>query len=136
MATQTKIYIILAAIAVAIILGIAAWSRIETGRLEKKVRHFESLADAAEARADARELEAAEYKQKITYLESQIAEIRDIARNQDEELKTRNSNTSDARRRVTDARNKRPGAVTDAELCRRLAEVGYPCRNAGTPARP
>jgi hypothetical protein len=77
--------------------------------------------------AATRETETAAYKQKIEYLETQLAEIRDLANHQDEELKSITSNTRRARSDVERARRTRAAAATAAELCAKLAEVGHPC---------
>lgn len=87
MKIQTKIYIAVAAAFLAVIFGNAAWSHIQVSRLEKKVWDARVTADKANAEAARRELEAAEYKKKIEYLESRVAGIQTIVRRQDDGAK-------------------------------------------------
>lgn len=125
--TQTKIYLAIAAAVLAIIIGNSLWARYRTARLEREVWDARAVAELASQTARKRELEAAEYKKKIEYLESQLSDIRLLAAKQDDELKKLNNDTRDARARLGRARGARPAAVTDAELCRKLAEIGHPC---------
>lgn len=133
--TQTKIYLAIAVAVLAIILGNSMWARYQTARLERQVWDAHQRAEAATREARQKEIEAAEYKKKIEYLESQLSDIRVLAKKQDEELEKLNINSRDARVRLGRARRARPTAVTDAELCAKLAELGYqvrtPCVNGG-----
>jgi hypothetical protein len=124
-----KIYIA-AAIAAILILGIlggSAWSNYKIGKLERAVENAMTEAAAKQAAADEKEKEAAGYKAKTEYLESNLSEIRSIARKQNEELENLNSNTNSARADVERARRVRTIAATAEELCERLAELGHPC---------
>lgn len=127
MKIQTKIYIAVAAAFLAVIAGNAAWSGIQVSRLEKEVREARVEADASAKEAARRELEAAEYKQKIEYLESRIAGIRTTARKQDEQLEKNNIDSRDARRALGRARGTRSIDSTADELCQKLARAGHPC---------
>src|SRR5438874_7308583 len=84
MNTQTKIYIGLAIAAIFAlgILGGAALSDYKIHELENAVENAKGDADQKQQLAAAKETEAAQYKQKIEYLEQQLAEIQTIARKQ------------------------------------------------------
>ena len=130
MTTQLKIYIGMGIAVLAITLGVlmsSTWSTYKIGQLETDVQTAKAAAAVSEKSASQKEMEAAEYKQKISYLESQLAEIRTIASKQDEQLKTLNSNTDRARGDVRDARRVRSIAATADELCKKLAELGHGC---------
>ena len=129
MKPQTKIYIGLgiAAIFAIGILGGAAWSGLQIAKLESEVETAKGLADDAGQRAEQKEIEAAEYKQKIEYLEGQLADIQTIARKQDEELEKLNDNSGRARVDVERTNHTRSIAATADELCKKLAELGHGC---------
>jgi DNA-binding helix-hairpin-helix protein with protein kinase domain len=129
MKLQTKIYVGLgiAAIFAVGILGGAAWSNHKIAKLESAVETAKQLAEGSKQLADKRELEAAEFKQKIEYLERQLADIQTIARKQDEELEKLNDNSARARSDVERARRTRSIAATADELCQKLAELGHGC---------
>lgn len=135
MTNQIKIYLAAAALILAVILGGSVWSHFRAVRLERKVADARQQAEAASQTAAKRELEAAEYKQKIEYLESRLAEIQTIAKKQDEELEKLNFNSGRARADVERARRVRSVTATANELCAKLAEVGYqvrtPCVSGG-----
>lgn len=121
--------LILAA-AAAVIVGFAIASTISDLRLRSLEREIETAkqrAEAKEAAAVLSETKAAEYKQKVEYLESEIAGIGRLARRQDEELEKVNVDIGGARRDVERAKRIRPIGTTAAELCRKLAELGHPC---------
>lgn len=124
-----QIKIILAAAAV-LLIGIGIASVISNARarsLEQSVDAANAQAKANEEAAVTAEIQAAEYEQKIAYLETQIAEIGSIARKQDEELKKLGGDVVGARRDVERTRRLRAIDTTNAELCGKLAELGYPC---------
>jgi len=130
MTFQTKTYI---AIGIAVIFAIgiiggATWSNRKIATLESEVEQRRSEADSIQRSALEREIEAAVYKQKIDYLDAQLAEIKNIARKQDEELEKLNTNSRTARRDVDRARRTRAIEATTGELCAKLAELGYACR--------
>ncbi len=125
MNTKTKIYLSLAV--AAIFLGGAVWSNHKIATLENIVEAAKREADNIQQMANKKDLEAAEYKQKIEYLTRQLGEIQLIARKQDEELEKFNRNSSGARGDAMGARRIRSIAATAAELCAKLAEVGHGC---------
>jgi DNA-binding helix-hairpin-helix protein with protein kinase domain len=127
---NTQIKIIIAA-AAALILGFAIVSMISNAKvrsMERAVNAAKQQARASEESAAAAEMQAAGYKQKTEYLETQIAEIGSIARRQDEELEKVSGDVGNARRDVERARKPRAIDANSDELCRKLAELGYPCR--------
>ena len=130
MKTQTKIYIglsILTILAIGMIGG-SAWSGHTVTRLENEVRTAKNAALESQQTAANREIEAAQYKEKIDYLESKLTEIKTIARRQDEELEKLNANSRGARGDVERARRTRSIAATADQLCSKLAELGHECR--------
>ncbi len=129
MTLTQKIYIA-AAIATVFSIGIFggwAWSNYNISKLERAVETAKTEAAAKQAAADEKEKEAAAYRKKIEYLEANLAEIKSIARKQDEELEKLNANSAGARGRVERARRVRAIAATADELCERLEELGHPC---------
>lgn len=129
MTLRTKIYIGLSVAAIFIlgILGGAAWSNYKIARLEKAVEETRLNADQKEQLAVAKELEAAEYKQKIEFLERHLSEIQTTARKQDEKLEKLNVNSGNARRNVERAKRTRTIDTDTGELCAKLAELGHGC---------
>lgn len=129
MTFQTKIYIAIgiAAILLIGIIGGAAWSNRKIASLESEVTKAKSEADGIQRSALSKEIEAAEYKHKIDYLEQQLAEIQIIARKQDEQLKRTNDTSRTARGDLDRARRTRSIEATTAELCAKLAELGHAC---------
>ena len=126
---QTKIYIALAAVAILTfgVFGGAAWSNHRITKLEQAVDITKQNADRSEQAVNAKEIEAAEYKQKIEYLERQLTEIQTIAGKQDEELEKLNVISRSARSDVDRARRTRTIAANADELCQKLAELGHGC---------
>ena len=127
MTLKTKIYLVAAALLVAVFLLSTAWSNFRNARLEKEIAAAKQMAETSEKTAADAERKVGEYKAKIEYLEKDLAEIQQIARRQDEELEKLTADTSAARDRVRDARGIRAVATTAAELCKKLAEIGHPC---------
>ncbi len=129
MKPQAKIYIALAAAAIFAIgiLGGSVLSNHKITKLEQAVDTAKQNADRSSQAAVEKETEAAEYKQKIEYLEQQLTEIKTIARKQDEELEELNAATRGAHDNVDRARRTRSIAATAAELCKKLAELGHGC---------
>ncbi len=125
----TKIYIGLsiAAIFAVGIFGGAVWSNNKIAKLESAIDDAKQKAEGSRQLAEKKEIEAAQYKQKIEYLEQQITEIQTIARKQDEELEKLNVNSSRARDDADRARSTRSIAANADELCQKLAELGHPC---------
>ena len=129
MTLQTKIYIV-SAIAAIFAIGIVSgslWSNHKIAKLENAVETAKDAALSSQQSAIRKETEAAEYKQKIDYLERQLTEIQTTARKQDEELEKLNVNSGRARRDVERSRNTRSINATNAELCAKLAELGHAC---------
>ncbi len=130
MTLQTKIYIGLAVAAIftAVILGGAAWSNHKITRLEKTVEEAKATAISSHQSAIRKEIEAAEYKQKIEYLERRLTEIQITKRKQDEKLEKLNVDSRSARRNVERAKRTRTINADAGELCRKLAELGHACK--------
>ena len=129
MTLQTKIYIGLAVAAIFAIgiIGVTAWSNHRISTLDGAVEAAKKKTETAEKLADQREIEAAGYRHKIEFLESQLTEIQTIARKQDEELEKHFTNTRNARADVERAKRIRTIDANAAELCRKLAELGHGC---------
>ena len=130
MKLQTKIYIGLAIATIFAIgiLGGAAWSNHQITKLGRAVETAKAEALSIQKSAAQKEIEAAQYKQKIEYLESQLSEIQTIARKQDEELEKLNDNSAVAHGNVERARHTRTINATADELCQKLAELGHGCQ--------
>ncbi|MEP6789129.1 MAG: hypothetical protein ABJB40_11900 [Acidobacteriota bacterium] len=129
MTAKTKIYIGLSVAVIFAIgmLGGAAWSDHKIAKLERAIETAKQEADSIQRSASQKEAEAREYKQKIEYLEGQLADIQTIARKQDEELEKLNDNSRHARSDVERARRTRSVTATADELCAKLAELGHGC---------
>ncbi len=127
---RTKFYIGLAVSALFTIgiIGSSALSHSKISALEKAVEAARADAIGKQQRAMHKEIEAAAYKQKIDYLEGKFAEIKTIAREQDEQMQKLNNNSRGARGDVERARRTRAITTTAAELCAKLAEIGHACR--------
>jgi uncharacterized protein HemX len=108
---------VLIAVLSAVCLGGYAWSGWRISRLERHAADARARADSFEKAARVKELEAAQYKQKIEHLEGRLVEIKEIAKTQDEELEKLASSVRDARGDVDRARSIRSIAVTADELC-------------------
>src|ERR1043166_916605 len=127
MTFKTKIYIGIAAAIIIAISATAFWQSRKITALEHTVDEAKQTADQKRQAADAKELEAAEYKQKIEYLEQQLSEIQTTARKQDEKLEKLNVNSRNARASVERAKRVRTIPAATVELCEKLAEVGHAC---------
>lgn len=128
MTTNTKLIIAAsAALAVGIVIA-SMYSNARIGSLERNIDTAKQKAKDAQNAANDVEMQSAEYKRKIEYLESQLAGIAGIARRQDEELEKITANTNAARRDVERARGIRTIDTTTDELCRKLAGLGHACR--------
>lgn len=125
---HAKIYI---AAGIALIVAIAlisfGWSSHKIAKLETAVAKARADARDKEKTAATAEIEAAGYKQKIDYLEKNLTAINDIAKKQDEELKSHSRRTDSARGDVERQRRIRSIDATTGELCKRLSELGYGC---------
>ena len=127
MTTRIKIYIAIAAAAFLIIASYSLWSGIQMRRLERQANDAKTIAAEHQKRADELESASRKYEEKIAYLEANLSELQTLARKQDEELKTIEITTGNARRDVERARSIRTAAATADEVCRKLAELGHPC---------
>lgn len=128
MSTNQKIYIAAAAATlVAITLLSYAWSDQRIAKLESQIADAKADAYEKQQIAAAKEREAAEYKQKIEYLETKLTEVKQLSKKQDEELEKRKLNSRTARRNVDTASRTRTITATVDELCRKLAELGHAC---------
>ncbi len=125
--TRTHIAIAAAALILAVLIGSSLWSDRKLSRLEKELDDAKLNADAAGRRSAELELEAAEYKRKIEYLEASLSEVERTAAKQDEEIKLLEKDTNAARRDAGRARGIERVTSTAAELCRKLAGLGHPC---------
>lgn len=126
-----KLYYVAAGVVGLLIVGTIAghlWSSRQIRRLEETVEAAKTQAAQKEIAADNAEKAAAEYKQKIDYLETNLADVRELAEKQDEELQKLTTDTRNARRDVRDARRVRAVSATNEELCAKLTEVGHPCQ--------
>lgn len=127
MTLKIKLYL---AAAVAILIAALAhslWSHFQISRLETRVETQEHAAETKQNYANELEQHSRIYEEKITYLESQLAELGTLARKQDEELKSIETNTRNARGNDERTRRIRTAAATAAEVCRKLADLGHPC---------
>jgi predicted RNase H-like nuclease (RuvC/YqgF family) len=130
MNVKTKIYLAAGAAVALMIIWAAAASFIagrKAARLERSAAEAKAAAARHETAARQAELRAAEYKQKLEYMEESLSALSRIARKQDEELEKLNINVNDARRDVGRARAVRNIESTTADLCTKLAELGHPC---------
>ncbi len=129
MNTQTKIYLLAAAGSLCLITLIVSstWSNRQIAKLENAVGDAKAIAIEQQQAAAVSEINAAQYKQKIDYLEAKLTEIGQLARKQDEHLEILTNNSRTARSDVERARHTRSVTTTHAELCHKLAELGHPC---------
>lgn len=137
MNTHTKIYIglALATLTIAAFIFSSIWTTRKFTKLERELNDAKQAVQTADKLAAQRDIEAAEYKQKLEYLESNLTEIQTIARKQDEELEKLTTDTGRARTTLERTRRIRSIDTTAAELCAKLAEVGHqvrtPCVSGG-----
>lgn len=121
-------YIAIATAAVLIVaLTADRYSSFRQSRLEGTVERTKAEAAETQRRSEELATDAATYREKIEYLEKQIADIGQIARKQDEELKTHSRRSDAARGDLDRVRATRPIDVTTRELCEKLAELGHKC---------
>lgn len=128
MTTQTKILIALSA-ALTLSLAVSAiWSSRKISELERRAEDAAITAEKLEHEAVEAEKRAAEYIQKIEFLEAKAAEIRTETRRQDEKLTKAATNVRDARRNVERTRGTRQTSTDERGLCEELAAVGHGCQ--------
>lgn len=128
MTTKIKIYLGVAGALFLITTGYSLWSSYQLRNLESKAEDAIQRAEIQEQRANELEMSARRFEEKIAYLEANLAELQTLARKQDEELKTIETATGNARRDVERARRVRSAAATAEEVCRKLAELGHGCQ--------
>lgn len=122
-----KVFLVLAVIVTLIIAAVGIRSTLTVNRLEKQVTAAKKNADATEKAAAVKELQAAQYQQKIIFLETNLKEIQDLARKQDEQIQNIAAVNHRARDDVRRARDVRAVQSTSADLCQQLAKVGHGC---------
>jgi len=127
MSTRTKIYICIAIAAIALIAVPAIWQSHKVASLESKIDEAKQTAEQKREAATEKEVEAAEFKQKIDYLERSLANIQTLTRKQDEELEKFITNSRLARGSVERAKRTRTTPANTVELCAKLAELGHAC---------
>ena len=128
MTTKIKIYIACAVAAFLIVTGYSAWSNYQIRKLETAAASAKQKAEVQEQRANELEMRSRKYEEKIAYLESNLAELKTLAKKQDEELKNIETTTGRARADVERARRISSAAATAGEVCRKLAELGHGCQ--------
>lgn len=128
---STKLFL---AAAAALALGAALASIVSNARIRSMERTIEAAkqrAGEADEAAAASEIKAAEYEKKIEYLDSEISGMSRLARRQDEELEKLDIGLGMARRDAERKKRVRAIGTTADELCRKLEELGHPCRQPG-----
>lgn len=129
MISKNTIYLAAAAIGIFLVcftIG-SLWSSYKMRERERAVEDAKEHAETVERAAASQERNAAEYKAKIEYLETQLAEISATARRQDEELQMLENDSNTARSDVDRARRVRSVTATADELCKKLEELGHGC---------
>ena len=127
MILKTKVYLAIAITFVLILTCYSLWLNYKIRKLESKAERAIQQADVQEQRANELEASSRKYEEKIAYLETNLAELRTLAGKQDEELKSIETDTGNARRDVERARRVRSAAANAEDVCRKLAELGHPC---------
>lgn len=129
MISKNTIYLAAATLSIFLICFTTAslWSSHKVTKMERVVADAKDHAETLERDAATQEQKAAEYKAKIEYMETQLAEISATARRQDEELQMLENNTNTARDNVARARRVRSVTATADQLCTKLEELGHPC---------
>jgi len=127
MTLRTKIYIGIAIAAIALISIPALWQSHKIAALERTVDETKQEANQKRESAAQKEIEAAEYKQKIEYLERQLTNIQTQTRKQDEKVERSITNTRLARGSVERSKRRRTIPAKTVELCAKLAELGHAC---------
>jgi len=124
---KTKIYLALAAAVFLIIAGYSLWSNYQIRKLETVAANAKQNAEVHKQHANELEMQSRKYEEKIAYLESSLAELKTLAKKQDEELKNIEFTAGRARADVERARLISSAAATAEEVCRKLAELGHGC---------
>jgi len=109
------------------VAGCSVWSNYQIRKLENTVGAAKQDAEFQEQRANELEMQSRKYEEKIAYLETNLAELKTLAKKQDEELKDIETVTGRARADVERTRRIGSAAATAEEVCRKLAELGHGC---------
>jgi CHASE3 domain sensor protein len=128
MTFRTKLYLALVGAFFLLLASYSLWTNHQIRELETNAEQAIERAEVQERRANELEASGRKYEEKIAYLEANLAELRDLAWKQDEELKNIETNTGNARRDVERARRVRAAAATAEDVCRKLAELGHGCQ--------
>ncbi|MFL6469147.1 MAG: hypothetical protein ACJ72Z_14410 [Pyrinomonadaceae bacterium] len=124
---RTKIYLSIGIVFFLIVAAYSLWSNFQLNRSEKSADEARAIASQKQERADDLEMQSRKYEEKIAYLETNLTELKMLATKQDEELKSIEVNTGNARADVERARRIRSAAATAEEVCRKLADLGHGC---------
>jgi uncharacterized protein HemX len=127
MKTTTKIYIAAAALAAFAIIAGGLWSGHRIRTLERAVESSRADSETLEQKALVKETDANAYREKIAYLEHELAELKEQGTKQDEKLERLNTNSRTARSDADRARRARVVAADAGTLCDKLAGLGHPC---------
>src|SRR5689334_11765828 len=97
--TRQQIYIAVgvATLIAAAMLGTSLWSTHRMNRLEHQISAARQVADTMTQQADESEKAAGVYKAKIEYLETQLVEINNLVKEQDEKIQKLDIETRNAR---------------------------------------
>ena len=125
---KIKIYITIGIVIFLFVAGYSVWSNYQIRKLENTVGAAKQDAEFQEQRANELEMRSRRYEEKIAYLETNLAELKTLAKQQDEELKNIETTTGRARADVERARSIRSAAATAEEVCRKLAQLGHGCQ--------
>jgi chromosome segregation ATPase len=127
MKIATKVYIAAAAALAFLIIAAGLISSLRTRSLEGQIERSVQNAETLEHKAAEAETDSAAHREKISYLERQLAELKQTGRRQDEKLETLNNNSRAAREHADRARRTSSVASNARELCKKLADLGHPC---------
>ena len=124
-----EIYIAIGFAIFLILAGYSLWSSHQIRKLENAAEEAKQNAEFQEQRANELEMQSRKYEEKIAYLERNLAELKTLAKKQDEELKNIEFTAGRARADVERARLISSAAATAEEVCRKLAELGHACQS-------
>jgi chromosome segregation ATPase len=127
MKTATKVYIGAAAALAFLIITAVITVSLRTRSLDRQIERSVQNAETLERKAAEAETDSAAYREKVSYLERQLAELKQTGRKQDEKLETLNNNSRAARGDADRARRNGTVASSARELCKKLANLGHPC---------
>ena len=127
MNSKIKIYITIGIVIFLFVAGYSLWSNYQIRKLETAAENAKQNAEIQAQRANELEMRSRKYEEKIAYLETNLAELKTLAKKQDEELKDIETVTGRARADVERTRRIGSAAATAEEVCRKLAELGHGC---------